>query len=229
LLLEAAGKPKRQKKAPGAVPKLTPNKRLRSGSRSLSPALAPSSDEDSGSEAEPFSSDEDDTSSSSGVSSDDDIGELPATTAGGGLKRKRAAAASTSKKTYGQGRAGGRLSAAERRAEKIKAAQYRKVKATVKRLKAPKARPMQDLPEAVRSSGSDRCVFPQNVLVDAELLLSSSTQPLPQDPYLRALHLLHVGATPDTLPCREEQYADVLVKIEGVIEGGGGGCVCAFT
>lgn len=51
---------------------------------------------------------------------------------------------------------------------------------------------------------------------------------LPEDPFQRALHLLHVGATPETLPCREEQFAEVLVKVEGVIEGGGGGCVCAF-
>jgi hypothetical protein len=53
-------------------------------------------------------------------------------------------------------------------------------------------------------------------------------QDLPLDPYARALHLLHVGATPESLPGREEEYADVLVKIEGVIEGGGGGCVCEF-
>lgn len=49
---------------------------------------------------------------------------------------------------------------------------------------------------------------------------------LPRDPYERALHLLHVGATPDSLPCREDEFLEVLMKVEEGIEDGGGGCLC---
>jgi origin recognition complex subunit 1 len=49
---------------------------------------------------------------------------------------------------------------------------------------------------------------------------------LPADPYERALRLLHVGATPESLPCREEEFIDVLARVEEGIESGGGGCLC---
>lgn len=49
---------------------------------------------------------------------------------------------------------------------------------------------------------------------------------LPADPYERALRLLHVGATPESLPCREEEFVDVLARLEEGIESGGGGCLC---
>lgn len=49
---------------------------------------------------------------------------------------------------------------------------------------------------------------------------------LPVDPYERALKLLHVGATPETLPCREEDFVDVLGRIEDGVEDGSGGCLC---
>ena len=52
---------------------------------------------------------------------------------------------------------------------------------------------------------------------------------LPTDPYQRALRLLHVGATPDSLPCREEEFVDVLSRVEEGVEGGGGGCLCMST
>jgi hypothetical protein len=51
---------------------------------------------------------------------------------------------------------------------------------------------------------------------------------LPKDPYERALHLLHVGATPDSLPCREDEFLEVLMKVEEGIEDGGGGCLCEY-
>lgn len=51
---------------------------------------------------------------------------------------------------------------------------------------------------------------------------------LPSDPYERALRLLHVGATPDSLPCREEEFVDVLSRVEEGVEGGGGGCLCEY-
>ncbi|WRT68394.1 uncharacterized protein IL334_005370 [Kwoniella shivajii] len=48
---------------------------------------------------------------------------------------------------------------------------------------------------------------------------------LPIDPYQRALRLLHVGATPESLPCREEEFVDVLSRVEDGVESGGGGCL----
>ena len=53
-------------------------------------------------------------------------------------------------------------------------------------------------------------------------------QNLPMDPWLRAMHVLHVGARPDVLPCREEEYARCLRAVEELIEEGSGGCVCEF-
>lgn len=38
--------------------------------------------------------------------------------------------------------------------------------------------------------------------------------------------MLHVGATPESLPCREEEFVDVLSKVEEGVESGGGGCLC---
>lgn len=53
-----------------------------------------------------------------------------------------------------------------------------------------------------------------------------SLEDLPTDPYERALRLLHVGATPESLPCREEEFVDVLSRVEEGVETGGGGCLC---
>ncbi|ORY35566.1 P-loop containing nucleoside triphosphate hydrolase protein [Naematelia encephala] len=52
-----------------------------------------------------------------------------------------------------------------------------------------------------------------------------SLEDLPVDPYERALRLLHVGATPESLPCREDEFVDVLSRVEEGVEGGGGGCL----
>ncbi|WVQ81847.1 hypothetical protein IAT38_003974 [Cryptococcus sp. DSM 104549] len=51
------------------------------------------------------------------------------------------------------------------------------------------------------------------------------TEELPIDPFERALLLLHVGATPESLPCREVEYVDVMSKVEEGISSGGGGCL----
>lgn len=52
------------------------------------------------------------------------------------------------------------------------------------------------------------------------------TSHLPDDIFLRALHLLHVGSRPDALPCREDEFDDVLSRIVDLIEEGAGGCLC---
>lgn len=59
--------------------------------------------------------------------------------------------------------------------------------------------------------------------------LEASTEDLShlsKDPFLRAMHVLHVGSRPDTLSGRDDQYADILGKVFQLIEEGAGGCVC---
>ena len=51
-------------------------------------------------------------------------------------------------------------------------------------------------------------------------------QKLPKDPWLRGMHVLHVAARPNELPCREEEYARVLRSVLELAEEGSGGCVC---
>ena len=53
-------------------------------------------------------------------------------------------------------------------------------------------------------------------------------QKLPKDPWLRAMHVLHVAARPNELPCREEEYAKVLRSVLELVEEGSGGCICKF-
>lgn len=40
------------------------------------------------------------------------------------------------------------------------------------------------------------------------------------------MHVLHVGARPDALPCREDEYVEVMGAILGLLEEESGGCVC---
>lgn len=51
---------------------------------------------------------------------------------------------------------------------------------------------------------------------------------LPQDPWFRAMHVLHVGSRPDALPCREEEFQRVLRCVGELLEEGSGGCICKF-
>ena len=46
------------------------------------------------------------------------------------------------------------------------------------------------------------------------------------DPWLRAMHALHVGARPEALPCRTEEYGRVMRTVEELLEEGSGGCIC---
>lgn len=52
---------------------------------------------------------------------------------------------------------------------------------------------------------------------------------LPDDPWLRAMQVLHVGARPEVLPCRENEFMHILRSVEGLLEEGSGGCVCMFS
>lgn len=51
---------------------------------------------------------------------------------------------------------------------------------------------------------------------------------LGEDPWLRAMHVLHVAARPGALPCRETEYGRVLRAVEELLEEGSGGCICKF-
>ena len=65
---------------------------------------------------------------------------------------------------------------------------------------------------------------PQDRIGDLNLMLAN----VPLDPWLRAMHVLHVASRPEALPCREEEYSRVLRSVEELIEEGSGGCVCRF-
>ncbi|KAI0324969.1 hypothetical protein GY45DRAFT_1390266 [Cubamyces sp. BRFM 1775] len=49
-------------------------------------------------------------------------------------------------------------------------------------------------------------------------------QELGNDPWLRAMHVLHVAASPGALPCQEAEYGRVLHAVEELLEEGRGGC-----
>ncbi|KAF8336554.1 P-loop containing nucleoside triphosphate hydrolase protein [Cantharellus anzutake] len=48
---------------------------------------------------------------------------------------------------------------------------------------------------------------------------------LPENPFLRAMHVLHVSSRPDVLPCRDEEYMEILSKVLTLLEEGAGGCI----
>lgn len=56
-----------------------------------------------------------------------------------------------------------------------------------------------------------------------------SMENIPEDPWLRAMHVLHVASRPEALPCREEEYGKVLRSVEELVEEGSGGCVCELS
>jgi origin recognition complex subunit 1 len=67
---------------------------------------------------------------------------------------------------------------------------------------------------------------PPPEMVGALALGEASTE---TDPSLRAMHALHVGARPEALPCRAEEYARVMRAVEELLEEGSGGCICKFV
>lgn len=48
-------------------------------------------------------------------------------------------------------------------------------------------------------------------------------------PFEKARTVLHVGCTPDYLPCRDEEYAEVEAYLEDAIDEGVGSCICELT
>ncbi|KAF5326681.1 hypothetical protein D9619_003969 [Psilocybe cf. subviscida] len=96
-----------------------------------------------------------------------------------------------------------------------------------RRRHAPSSHPSADGPSSSSSPRKKQRTYalraPQ--ATSSSLTFQSSMAHLPRDPYLRAMHALHVGSRPDVLPCRESEYAGVLSKVGELLEEGSGGCV----
>ncbi|KDQ24298.1 hypothetical protein PLEOSDRAFT_62188 [Pleurotus ostreatus PC15] len=54
---------------------------------------------------------------------------------------------------------------------------------------------------------------------------SGDADNLPDDPWVRAMYMLHVGSRPDALPCREREFQKVLRSVSELLEEGSGGCI----
>lgn len=65
-----------------------------------------------------------------------------------------------------------------------------------------------------------------DLLLSGEVGKGGKKLKLPDDPWLRAMHVLHVASRPEALPCRDEEYGKVMRAVEELIEEGSGGCVC---
>jgi Cdc6-like AAA superfamily ATPase len=44
--------------------------------------------------------------------------------------------------------------------------------------------------------------------------------------YEKAVKRLHVSAIPDSLPCREEEFAELYSQLASAIQDGSGFCIC---
>ncbi|KAK0194071.1 P-loop containing nucleoside triphosphate hydrolase protein, partial [Armillaria mellea] len=62
-------------------------------------------------------------------------------------------------------------------------------------------------------------------LPQASYVADNFINTLPKDPWLRAMHALHVGSRPDALPCRDDEYHHVLRSVRDLLEEGSGGCI----
>ncbi|KAK0469491.1 P-loop containing nucleoside triphosphate hydrolase protein [Desarmillaria tabescens] len=62
-------------------------------------------------------------------------------------------------------------------------------------------------------------------LPQASYVADNFINTLPKDPWLRAMHALHVGSRPDALPCRDDEYQHVLRSVRDLLEEGSGGCI----
>ncbi|TFK49740.1 P-loop containing nucleoside triphosphate hydrolase protein [Heliocybe sulcata] len=60
---------------------------------------------------------------------------------------------------------------------------------------------------------------------EATQSLATALRKIGKDPWLRAMHVLHVASRPDELVCREDEYKKVLRSVEELVEEGSGGCV----
>ena len=60
-----------------------------------------------------------------------------------------------------------------------------------------------------------------------KISVAKRLQPLsaPDDPQTEAQQHLRVSAVPDSLPCREDEFADIFCHIDNKLNEGGSGCL----
>ncbi|THG96659.1 hypothetical protein EW026_g5214 [Hermanssonia centrifuga] len=58
-----------------------------------------------------------------------------------------------------------------------------------------------------------------------QIVLSGEGGGEEKDPWLRAMHVLHVASRPEALACRDEEYQKVVRAVGELLEDGSGGCV----
>ena len=90
--------------------------------------------------------------------------------------------------------------------------------ATVRKAAARAARQAQRLAERQARRLKPRLAFAQQRQLGREKDAMS--------PFERARAVLHVGCTPDYLPCRDEEYAEIEAYLEDAIDEGVGSCIC---
>ncbi|KIJ60349.1 hypothetical protein HYDPIDRAFT_117246 [Hydnomerulius pinastri MD-312] len=99
-------------------------------------------------------------------------------------------------------------------------------KSTPRKPRAPKlAAPTPHSKAAIRKRNSRKAPTVRVPPPDLTQEHYKQLENLPEDAWLRAMHVLHVAARPDVLPCREEEYNRVLRTVEELLEEGSGGCV----
>ena len=98
-----------------------------------------------------------------------------------------------------------------------------------KRQKRTIAAPTPHSKAALRARAKSKSLLPIRAATDLTLeFMKLDMGVLPDDPWLRAMQVLHVGARPEVLPCRENEFMHILRSVEGLLEEGSGGCVCAY-
>ncbi|KAE9385151.1 hypothetical protein BT96DRAFT_960792 [Gymnopus androsaceus JB14] len=166
------------------------------------------SDDDVVEEDELVSSDDDNKSNADEDPSSDD--DEPKTR---GRKRKRTTAASTSTPRKPRQRAIAQPTphskAALSRRERKRSLTSSPSKAKRSVTSSPSKRRITTLPTRTTYAGA-------GTSSDTDATLAA-LQELPPDPFLRAMHALHVGSRPDTLPCRG--------AVSDLLEEGSGGCI----
>ena len=177
-----------------------------------------SSSEDEASEAEVYAEDgeEDDESEDEGmlsaasssddeeaaqVSSEDDEDDVFGSRTASGRKRKGAQKGSTPKK---------------RKVGTAAPVLLKPSAATVRKAKERAARQQQRLAER-----QARRLKPRQPYTQPKTAAGSDASP-----FERARAALHVGCTPDYLPCRDEEYAEIEAYLEDAIDEGVGSCIC---
>lgn len=81
-------------------------------------------------------------------------------------------------------------------------------------------------PKAPKTPLAPRKKFLKPASINTPCVIPMRKQkPVDKDAFAQARSRLHVSAVPDTLPCREEQFADIYYFLDSKLEEGTGGCM----